>query len=91
MKTPLRNVRHLWIVLASVAFAALTLQAAFAVGQPAGSYEWVLTPEAAVRTAAGECYVEGAEVQEVCVQWCLVTIEGYVIPQDEFRCLPYFD
>ena len=85
----LQRRRLSWALLALLAVSILAVQGISAV-QPDGYYEWVMTPEAQNRTAAGECHEEGATVQEVCVQWCVITQEGHVLPQNRFECMPLF-
>ena len=87
----LKSVRRpLLLIAALVSLAFLVLQIS-AVGMPPGgsSYDWVFTDEAQTRTAAGECYDPNATVQEICVEMCLISQEGHVVPQGEFRCMLY--
>ncbi len=78
---------------------AVTLVIAFAVGflvagpapvadaaGPMGAYEIVVTPAAAARTALGEC--SDLPIPSICGETCLITMEGVIIPQGIFHCIP---
>ena len=85
---PVRRSLLFVAALASLAFLVFQISA---VGMPPGgsSYDWVFTDEAQTRTAAGECYDPNATVQEICVEMCLISQEGHILPQGEFRCMQF--
>ena len=82
--------RVVLIAALTLVLAGLTVHGLFAGQRPDGAFEWVYTVQAQARTAAGECFDPNASVQDVCVQLCIVTMDGHILPQDEFRCMPFF-
>lgn len=78
------------IVCLTLCLAAWAVQAFAIPGNPPdGAFDWVQTPSAILRTASGDCFDPNASVQEVCVEFCVITHDGDVLPQGQFRCMPF--
>ncbi len=70
----------LMALIVGVAAAALALP-------PHGAYDLLITQASINHQNAGFCTTQNPTGPQTCREWCITTIEGYVLPQGTFVCV----